>query len=470
MRLRPSGIRGTVAAIAAGALVVLAPAAAFADNGGPTDPLTGVVDQVQQQLGSLGTPGTPGLPDPGLPTPSLPSAPSAPALPGAPTAPGAGSPSGSSHLPTSSDDDTAPHETTDPSGPDHAGTQGLHAGIAGQDVADAGQTRATARRHNATKADSTLLALGGQEILGAHASSTGTKESHAGNPLQPLCDNSGGQVCLQVLYADAYATNTGGHSHALARNGLADACIGGSHTDPTAACDGPVHAGVLTNSSRIDRNQRTGRTRAASRSDLADVCLTQPGGTGCSLSADALHSQGGADSASPSAKRGSYLLAVQGGGQGGRVDQPTAIQIPPGCPPPSALCAYLNQGESYLGRHLAGHAQDALTATLLPGQPIEVDALGGHTETLVHQQTGRQSAGEPTGSVSGVSAGGPGHPVTGAVGGESAALTPTAGLLPNTGGPWSGLLALALLAVAAGSFLLAFAARSRRLGAGRHLA
>lgn len=432
-------LRGYAAGIAAGALVVLTPAAAVAGTGGPTDPLGSLVDQTQQQVGSL--PGAPGLPGPtALPQPSLPP----PSLPNAPS-------SGPSRTP-SDDSDIAPNETTNPSGPDHAGSQGLHAAAGGQDVADAGHDRTAVRRGGRTRSDATLLALGGQEILGAHASSDGPHESHAGNPLQPVCDGSSGQVCLQVLYADASASR----GHGAAQSGIARICLGGSNTDPTAACDGPVSAGVLTNEAQTDRSH--GRTTASSESDLADLCLTQPGTTGCSLSADTLHSQGRADSAGPSARRGSFLLGVQGGGQGGRVDQPTAIQLPPGCPPPSALCAYLNQGETYLGHGVAGHAQDALKASVLPGQPVEVDVLGGHTETLVHPRAGTPGTAP---GVSGQSAGGPGHPATGTVAGEHAGLEPLAGLLPNTGGVWSGLLALGLLGVAAGSFLLS--ASRRRL-------
>jgi hypothetical protein len=445
--MRHRTLRGYAAGIAAGALVVLTPTAAFAGMGGPTDPVGSLLDQTQQQLGSLS--GAPSLPGPtALPQPSLPSAPS---LPGTPSAPGAPS-TGSSQKP-SDDSDVAPNETTDPSGPDHAGSQGLHAVAGGQDVADAGHDRTAVRRGGHTRSDATLLALGGQEILGAHASSQGPRESHAGNPLQPLCDGSSGQVCLQVLYADAYA----GKGHGLAQSGIARVCLGGSKTDPTASCDGPLSAGVLTDKAQTDRSH--GRTTASSESDLADLCLTQPGTTGCTLSPDARHSLATAGSAGPSARRGSFLLGVQGGGQGGRVDQPTAIQLPPGCPPPSALCAYLNQGETYLGHGIAGHAQDALKVGLLPGQPVEVDVLGGHTETLVHTRAGTPGHSVAGQGAGGPSAGGPGHPATGTVAGEHAALAPLAGLLPNTGGVWSGLLAFGLLGLAAGSFLLAAARR-----------
>ena len=148
-------LRGYAAGIAAGALVVLTPAAAVAGTGGPTDPIGGLVDQAQQQLGGLpGAPSLPGpslpgptaLPQPGLPPSSLPSAPS--------------SPSSSPSRTPSDDSDISPNETTNPSGPDHAGSQGLHAAAGGQDVADAGHDRTAVRRGGRTRSHATLLALG----------------------------------------------------------------------------------------------------------------------------------------------------------------------------------------------------------------------------------------------------------------------------------------------------------------------
>ncbi len=471
MRTRLGRLRAPAAALTAAALVGLGAAPAHASDSN-TDPVSGLVQTLTGQASSGGSgsplPGAPALPGPG----GLPGPGDLPGLPGAP-APAPGGQSGTSNAqgssdvpPPSSDSDTPGHETPDPKAPDHGGATLTHAGVGGHDVADLGDSKASTRKDNSTSADTTLLALGGQEILGAHADSRKTGESHVGDPLAPLCKGSNGAVCLQVLYADAVAKDSGGTSYALSRSGVANACIGGDHTDASAPCDGPIALGVARSSAQSRRDQSTGRTTASSSSDLADVCLTQPGASGCALGVDAEHSAGQADSGGgkPSASRESYLLGVTANGkEQGRVDQPTEIAVQPGCASPSLLCAYLNQGETYLGKHVAGTAQDALDARVLPGTPLEVDANLARTETLVHQgaasTTGGTTGGGDRASGGGTGtggAGGPGHP--------GSSLSKLAGVLPNTGGVWSGILAAGLGAVGLGSLLMAAARRRAFLG------
>ncbi len=420
MRYNLGRLRVPAAALAAGALVVLGagPAAASGHGNDPISTLLGQLQQQQQPAASGSTP---------APAPS-------------------------------SDSDLPGHETQNPSAPDHGAAEVAKAAVGGKDLADVSKDNGTTRDDNGTSADSTLLAIGGQEILGAHADSTKTHESHAGDPLAPLCANSGGQVCLRVLFADAYATNDGSTSHSLARSGIASACLGGSSTDPNAACTGPVSAGVGNSSGESTRDQASGRTTASSQSDLANACLTQPGSTGgCSLGADVLHSDGRADSggATPSASRSSYLAGVTANGQNqGRIDQPTAIAIQPACASPSLICAYLNQGETYLGSGMAGTAQDALDARVLPDTPVEVGANLSRSETLVHNNGGTAAApgagdrGPSAGDRGPQAGGGPRTP-----GGSSGGL---GGVLPNTGGVWSGLLAAGLGAVGLGALVMAF--------------
>jgi hypothetical protein len=320
---------------------------------------------------------------------------------------------------------------------------------------------------DSTTADSTLLALGGQEVLGAHANSKSQKESHAGDPLAPVCDSSSGAVCLKVLYADAFATDNGARSHSRSQSGIGDTCLGGTSTDPDAACDGPVGLGVATSKGQANRDQSSGRTTASSEADVADLCLQpDPATGGCTLGADALHSQGKADS-DGTASRDSYLLGVEAQGKSvGRVDDPTAIALQPDCVSPSVLCAYLNQGETYMGGGLVGHAQDALKATVLPATPAEIFAGAAHTETLVHNDGGNASnnggsPGNGNDSDSGhgnSGAGGPGHPAASRGLGLPDAVS---SVLPNTGGVWSGLLAIGLFSIAAGAFTMAFSRRGR---------
>ena len=324
MRNRLMRLRAPVAVLAALALVTLSPGTASATEINPGGDL---VDQVEQQLSPQESDVAPAEDTP----------------PPAPI----------SLLPApSSDDDQPGHETEDPASPDHGAAETVDANLGGEDVADVGHNDATVEDDDSTSADSTLLALGGEEVFGAHADSDGENESHFGDPLAPLCEGSEGQVCLQVLYADAYATDEGGSSHSQSQSGVLGVCLGGTSSDPKAECDGPVAAGVAESDGEASRNQSSGRTTASSESDVAEVCLEPDPITGaCSLGASALHSEGDSDSGdSPgTASRDSYLLAVEAGGEEkGRMGDPTSIAIQPACAEPSLVCIFLNQGETYL--------------------------------------------------------------------------------------------------------------------------
>ena len=194
---------------------------------------------------------------------------------------------------------------------------------------------------------------------------------------------------------------------------------------------------------------------------MANVCL-QPGVAGCGLGVGVLHSEGQSDSGGPSsdAERDSYLLAVDAGGEEvGRYDDPTAIAIQPGCEEPSVLCAYLNQGETYVGEGIAGHAQEALSVTLLPVLEGGLEVELSRTESLVHNDGGNgNNGGDDTGGDDdGLGSGGPG--VAGTSAGGGGFDNAVNGVLPNTGGVWSGLLALGLFGVGAGAFTIAYSRR-----------
>lgn len=363
--------------------------------------------------------------------------------------------------PPSSDSDLPGNETVDPTGPDHGSTRGAEVKIGDQDIAGVGNDNATVNDDDSTTADSSLLALGGQEILGTHADSAGTNESHFGDPLAPLCEGSGGAVCLTVLYADAYATDNGSTSHSQSRNGIANACLGGTSTDPNAPCNGPIALGAATSEGQADRNQASGQTTASSMFEAANLCLQPDPITGaCALGASALHSDGqadsGTDSTSSSASRSSYLLGGELQGKPlGPVSDPTDLSIQPQCANPSLLCLFLNQGESYLGSGIAGHAQDALKLTVLPGV-LDLFAGVGHTETLVHNDGGNPPTTPPPGDE-------PNEPngPNESDGPDGPDETEGSPALPDTGGPWSGLLALGLIGIAAGSFAVAIGRRDR---------
>lgn len=351
--------------------------------------------------------------------------------------------------PPSSDSDIPPNETEDPSSPDHGSTRGVEAKIGDTDIAGVSQDNATVNDDDSTTANANLLSLGGQQVLGANADSNGANEDHFGDFLAPLCDVSGGALCLKLLYADAVATDDGSTSHAQSSTGILDACLLG--TDPEGPCTG-VAAGVANSDAQADRDQESGRTTASSSYETAGLCVPDPV-TGCAIGASVLNSFGEADSGGPtsSADRGSSLLGAEVlGFPLGPVDQPAALPLAP------LLNLFLNQGETYLGPGVAGHAQDALKLTLLPGI-LDVFAGVGHTETLVHNDGGRDDDdcksdcddddGDDDGEDDGRD--------------DSRDESDSNGALPDTGGPLSGLLALGLFGVAAGSGAIAYGRRGR---------
>ena len=416
MGRRSRRLRAPLTALAAIALIAVGPGAASADE----DSLRDVITSVQN--GQL-----PGAPDDPAGTP------------------GTGVPS-----PTS-DDDSDGHETKDPSAPDHGRATVADGDLAGHDVLTGGDNDASVADDDSTTADSTLLAIGGQEVMGTHADSSKTNESHFGDPLAPLCDGSDGQVCLRLLFADAWATDDGGTSSSRSQNGVADACLGGTSADREAECDGPVSVGAVTSKGKANRDQASGQTTADSESEVAGVCLKQdPTTEGCDAGLRVLHSDGQSDSggAQASANRDSYLAAAELGKQEQlRIGDPQGIALPPGCPEGAAvLCLFLNQGETYVGDRVAGHAQEALHASVLPGN-LDLIVELSRSESLVHND-GRADAtvSGPQGGTAG--SGGPGAP------GNAAG-----GVLPNTGGFWSGLLALGLFGVGAGALLTAIGRR-----------
>jgi hypothetical protein len=293
----------------------------------------------------------------------------------------------------STDDDSPGHETTDPVAPDHASTRGLNTGILGTGVAGLNQDSATVNDDDSTSADSTLLSLGGQEVFGTHADSTGGPNEDSFNILAPLCVVSGGKVCVEALYSESTAFDDGTSSTATARSGLVSACLLGTETNPANGCDGPISVGAAGSENAIYRDQPSGRTQASAAYETLGTCVIV-----AEFCLNALGSFGLADSGGPApgADRSSFVLFL---GDEDVVDTPTDFSIPAGCPGLSILCMFLNQGETYLAPGIAGTAQDALQLKLLqilnlPGGnglqlAVPVALVGiGHTETLVHNDGG----------------------------------------------------------------------------------
>ena len=413
MRVRHLGTRAPLAAVITCGLLILGSAAAGAAEPDP-DPLAPVTGTVKKLLDPVKD------------------------------AAGSTPPPRVAATPPVDQNDDPDRETTDPSGPDHGSGQSVDVDAGDQDVADVAGSDATLEDDDDSSADATVLAVGGNEILGAHADSDGTGQQSAGDPLEPLCSGSDHALCVQLLYADAEATD--GHSEA--RSGVAAVCVGGTDGDATD-CDGQVGAGAVQSNGEVDRNAN-GRTKASSGSSAANACLQQDPLLGtCTVGADVIRSEGRSDSAGSASKDSQVLGADLDGTTVADSSHPTAVALPPECTSPSLLCLFLNQGETYVGARAAGHAVTALTATVLDGSVI---ATLAHSETLVHQ-VDRPTTANPGGPVT---SGGPATPASGT---PQAGDVPADPVLPNTGGVLLSLLMLGLFGVGVGSLLVAWSRR-----------
>jgi hypothetical protein len=286
---------------------------------------------------------------------------------------------------TKSTDDSPGHETPLPGPPDHASGSIAEVALAGQDLVELGSTNAQVNDDGTSQGDVTVLAIGGQEIVGAHSDSEG-EQSASFDPFAPLCSGSGGAICLGLLFADTNSTNEPEASHSDASTSLALACVGGSGDNIGAACQSaPVTAGVSTSSSSIDRDKTTGAETATQQTDLANACVGGRTETGtCSaVGIDAVHSESTSSvdgNKQAQTESSSYLADVQIAGQDFVViSDPTAITIPPGCPTgASLLCIFFNQGAMSVSTGQAGSRQEAVHISVLPG------VAGGSDVALAH--------------------------------------------------------------------------------------
>ena len=391
--------------------------------------------------------------------------------------------------PPASDDDIPSNETVNPVGPDHGSTRGLNIKLGGQDVLGLNHDNATINDDGSATADSTLLSLGGSEVIGTHADSTGDSEDTF-NPLAPLCAGTEGQLCAELLYSESYATNDGTTSSSTARSGIINACLGGTDIDQTNGCDGPVGAGVFTSDAHAERDLASGQTQATAETQAVGLCL-QPEGDSCALGASLIESEGSADSggADPSATRDSQVLGLEGGGESHPIiTDPTDFSLPPGCPIPSLACLFFNQGETYLGPGLAGTAQDAILLSVLVTEqfPPLAEVGVGHTETLVHNPDGDDPDGDdpdgddPDGDdPDGDDPDGDDPDGDDPDGDDPDGDDPDGDdsdersdadegddrALPGTGGPSAALLALGMLGIGLGSGIIAYGRRPRKTGA-----
>jgi hypothetical protein len=352
------------------------------------------------------------------------------------------------------DDDSEGHESPNPAAPDHASGGIADVQIDGNELVTVGQTNSTIEDDDSSSSDVTLLAIGGEEIVGAHSDSEDGPANDTQDPLAPLCEESGGAVCLGLLFANASSSENANSSGASSSAAIAFACLGGTQEDATDECDGPVSVGVAQSEGDIERDKQSGETEASHSNDLADVCIggADQAGTCTGVGAEAAHSESQSESGPAggqgSTERDSFLLNVEANGEDNEViGDPTAIAVPPGCPEGTSLvCVFFNQGESFVFTGGAAGYQEVAHVQVGP------DLVLGHLST---SETLATNAGPDDNDVveGDPPLENPGDTVLG--GGPGGAGDGSGDALPFTGVATSLLLAIACSLISAGAWLLA---------------
>ncbi|MGH3933758.1 MAG: hypothetical protein ACRDS1_02030 [Pseudonocardiaceae bacterium] len=395
------------------AAMVLLPGAASAQS----------VHSMQQFAGTTGDPAVPGVPGDAPSGPAAPNAPAAPQLPvpgvpelGLPGAPGGiGAPS----LTGADDDDDVIHRDDtedsdhleDPRPPDHASGSVLDLDLGGDDdngideesILEITKYDATIEDDGETHADSTVLGLGGERIVGSDASSKGENRDGDDGDLLDLCDATGGVICLSLLYHDTIATEDRDASLAAARGGVLALCLLGDDDDVTATyeCDGLLSLGVAEGLGVAERDNKHGHTKAESANELLNLCIGQREEEnlteGCDgLGLQAVHSESESESKEPSTDRNSYLIGIDTDGESSYLlDEPEAITLlEDDCGDSAILCLFLNQGKSVIFKNPkgAGSVQEALRLDVLNRTLLLVL---GQAETLAHETKDRDRGKPP---------------------------------------------------------------------------
>lgn len=398
-----------LALMAAGtaAAMVLLPGAASAQ----------VVPTMQQFAGAPGDPAVPGVPsDPN--TPAAPAAPDlgqVPALPelGLPGGPGGGGPSLTGDR-DDDDGDVVHRDDTedsdhldDPEPPDHASGAVADVDLLKEDLLEITKYDATIEDDDEAHADSTVLGLGGDEIIGSSASSRDGDGRDGDNLTAGLCDGTGGVICLSLLYHDVVAEEDDDSSLAAARGGVLALCLGGGDDDngdddnggdngddvtATYECGDGLSLGVAEGLGIAERDKKHGHTKAESANELLNLCLGKRESLteSCDgLGLQAVHSESDSESKEPDTHRSSYLLGIDSDGESSYLlDEPEALTLLDDCGDSALLCLFLNQGKSVIFKNPqgAGSVQEALRLDVLNRTLLVVL---GQAETLAHEAKDR---------------------------------------------------------------------------------
>jgi hypothetical protein len=278
----------------------------------------------------------------------------------------------------------------DPHPPDHASGAVADVNLFKSRLLEITRYNATIEDNGGAHSDVTVLGLGGNQIIGASASSKGrNREGENGDALK-LCHLTGDVLCVSLLYNNVVATEDHRSSLAAARGGLAALCLGGREHEATTSyeCNGILSLGVAEGLGIAERDKEHGHTKADSANELLNLCLgkrdklTVP----CEgLGLQAVHSDSRSKSDKPDTERHSFLLGIDSNGRSSYLlDQPFALPIPQDCGNSALLCLFLNQGKSIIFHNPkgAGSVQEALRLDVLNRTLLVVL---GQAETLVHE-------------------------------------------------------------------------------------
>jgi hypothetical protein len=330
---------------------------------------------------------------------------------------------------------------------DYASSSAGHLQAADQDVLDLSRNDSSGTK-DATSANATLLAVGGTTIIGSEASSGGANEGHSAFPQIPLCQPTDGAVCLDLLYADSSASDSGSSSRAGTSTGVADACLGGDGVSD-GTCNGQ-HVGLVQGTSSLERS--SGHNTATSWTSIANFCL-QPGADGCTVDGNVLSSNGRADTESGSSGSSTLAEGQLSGTPASAPNDPVTVAVPTDCASPSLVCVFLNQGDNGVTGPVTSTSQTVVEVSGL-GDQLGGTAANAETGTTAVDDTAIVSP--PTHTQNNPPAG-----TTTKASSSDVAGPAGDGLLPATGGVWSGLLSLGLLLVGAGATAMAWTRRRR---------
>ncbi|MGH3870896.1 MAG: hypothetical protein ACRDSR_05155 [Pseudonocardiaceae bacterium] len=360
-----------------------------------------VVNTVQQFTGTAADPTVPSVPSDAPTPPAVPTGPDLRQIPGLPSdilpAPGSiGDPS-----PTGADDDVVHRDDTpdsdhldDPRPPDHASGAVADVDLLKEHLLEITKYDATIEDNGESHADSTVLGLGGDSIVGSEAHSEGNNKD-GDNLTAGLCDALSGVLCLSLLYHDVIATEDNDSSLAAARGGVLALCLGNDDDDDVTAtyeCDGLLSLGVAEGLGVAERDKEHGHTKAESANELLNLCIGKRESLTDScdgLGLQAVHSDSDSESKEPDTRRGSYLLGIDSSGDSSYLlDEPEAVTLLDDCGDSAILCLFLNQGKSVIFKNPkgAGSVQEMLRLDVLNRTLLVVL---GQAETLAHETDGR---------------------------------------------------------------------------------